>query len=201
MRIPQREVVETAFRIAASYALTIEHEGHRMTKRESYPAGAPCWVETLQPEPRSALAFYGPLLGWTFDDASPMPDGLDDVEDTVRRAEAAGGTRLSRGLDAGPNGRMAVLADASDVPFCLWQPGTRVGAEVVGEAGTWAMSSLPHRRPRAGTGVLRQPVRLAARSCAWRRVPPTAARRGGHRRRNADGWRRGSAALERQLRR
>ena len=48
-----------------------------MTKRNTYRAGAPCWVDTFQPDPRSALAFYGPLLGWTFDEPTPMPDGLE----------------------------------------------------------------------------------------------------------------------------
>ncbi len=38
-----------------------------MTRRDISPTGAPCWVETLQPDPGSALAFYGPLLGWTLD--------------------------------------------------------------------------------------------------------------------------------------
>ena len=34
-----------------------------MDKREDYPAGAPCWVDTLQPDPRAALRFYGSRLG------------------------------------------------------------------------------------------------------------------------------------------
>ncbi len=67
---------------------------------------------------------------------------VDDVEETLRRAEDAGGTRLTGALDAGSDGRLAVLTDVTGVPFCLWQPGTRLGAEVVGEAGAWAMSSL-----------------------------------------------------------
>ena len=32
-----------------------------MSEHEEYPAGVPCWVETLQPDPRVALDFYGPL--------------------------------------------------------------------------------------------------------------------------------------------
>lgn len=47
-----------------------------MSKREDYPAGAPCWVDTLQPDPRAALRFYGALLGWSFDEATSMPNGL-----------------------------------------------------------------------------------------------------------------------------
>jgi len=47
-----------------------------MSEREEYPAGVPCWVETLQPDPRVALDFYGPLLGWEFAEPGPMPGDL-----------------------------------------------------------------------------------------------------------------------------
>jgi len=44
-----------------------------MGERERYPAGVPCWVETLQPDPRAALGFYGPLLGWADSEAPSWP--------------------------------------------------------------------------------------------------------------------------------
>lgn len=47
-----------------------------MSEREDYPAGVPCWVETLQPDPRAALDFYGPLFGWEFAGPGPMPGQL-----------------------------------------------------------------------------------------------------------------------------
>jgi predicted enzyme related to lactoylglutathione lyase len=47
-----------------------------MGEREAYPAGVPCWVETLQPDPRAALDFYGPLFRWEFVGPGPMPDQL-----------------------------------------------------------------------------------------------------------------------------
>jgi len=37
-----------------------------MSERLRYPAGVPCWVETLQPDVDAALDFYGSLFGWTF---------------------------------------------------------------------------------------------------------------------------------------
>jgi predicted enzyme related to lactoylglutathione lyase len=43
-----------------------------MSERERYPAGVPCWVETLEPDPRAALDFYGPLFGWEFAGPGPM---------------------------------------------------------------------------------------------------------------------------------
>ena len=33
-------------------------------------------METLQPDPRAALGFYGALLAWEFSEAGPMPGGL-----------------------------------------------------------------------------------------------------------------------------
>src|SRR4051812_26361546 len=56
-----------------------------MTKRDDYALGAPCWVETLQPDPRAALRFYGPLLDWSFDEAA-MPAGLEGRYFTARVA-------------------------------------------------------------------------------------------------------------------
>ena len=47
-----------------------------MTARDTSSVGAPCWVDTLQPDPRAARDFYGPLFGWSFDDPTPMPSGL-----------------------------------------------------------------------------------------------------------------------------
>jgi len=37
-----------------------------MSTRDRYPAGVPCWVETLQADPRAAAAFYEGLMGWSF---------------------------------------------------------------------------------------------------------------------------------------
>src|SRR5207237_5379182 len=44
-----------------------------MLERTRYPAGVPCWVDTAQRDPRAAVAFYGGLFGWEFEDTMP-PD-------------------------------------------------------------------------------------------------------------------------------
>jgi uncharacterized protein len=41
--------------------------------RDGYPPGVPCWVDTAQPDPDAALAFYSGLFGWEFEDRMP-PD-------------------------------------------------------------------------------------------------------------------------------
>jgi predicted enzyme related to lactoylglutathione lyase len=38
---------------------------------DRYIPGVPCWVDTAQPDPEAALAFYGGLFGWEFEDVMP----------------------------------------------------------------------------------------------------------------------------------
>ena len=39
----------------------------------TYPHGVTCWIDVEQPDLDAAQAFYGGLLGWEFDVATP-PD-------------------------------------------------------------------------------------------------------------------------------
>src|SRR5918994_6458265 len=50
-----------------------------MSERDGFQSGVPCWVDTLQPDPGAAAAFYGELFGWEVDrtpPASSSPAGL-----------------------------------------------------------------------------------------------------------------------------
>ena len=42
-----------------------------MLERDGYLPGVPCWVDTSQPDPEAAVAFYRGLFGWEFEDAMP----------------------------------------------------------------------------------------------------------------------------------
>ena len=42
-----------------------------MLERDGYLPGVPCWVDTTQPDPQAAAAFYGGLFGWDFEDLMP----------------------------------------------------------------------------------------------------------------------------------
>jgi uncharacterized protein len=44
--------------------------------RTSYPPGVPCLIDTEQPDPDAAAAFYGGLFGWEFE--NKLPPQLDD---------------------------------------------------------------------------------------------------------------------------
>ncbi|HMG45268.1 MAG TPA: VOC family protein [Acidimicrobiales bacterium] len=147
-----------------------------MLVRDHYPAGTPSWVETTQPDPVAAAAFYGALFGWTFNDRMP-PDApgqylvahledldvaavgsqsegtpptamwhtyvtVDSADDTAARVSEAGGAVISEPFDVFDVGRMAVVADPAGATFCLWQPGSFHGAEVVNAPGSWNWSNL-----------------------------------------------------------
>jgi predicted enzyme related to lactoylglutathione lyase len=84
-----------------------------MSKREHYPPGVPCWVETLQPDPRAALEFYGPLFGWEFSDPAPLAGDLPG-EYFVARLE---------GRDVAGIGS---LPDGSGTPGAVWNTHVRV---------------------------------------------------------------------------
>jgi predicted enzyme related to lactoylglutathione lyase len=75
---------------------------------------------------------------------------VEDVDDTARRIEEAGGTVLVEPFDAPPAGRIAVVADPDGASFAIWKPGERRGAQLVNEPGAWSMSALnPGDRERA----------------------------------------------------
>jgi predicted enzyme related to lactoylglutathione lyase len=38
---------------------------------DRYIPGVPCWIDTAQPDPEAAVAFYGDLFGWEFEDTMP----------------------------------------------------------------------------------------------------------------------------------
>jgi predicted enzyme related to lactoylglutathione lyase len=40
---------------------------------DRYIPGVPCWIDTTQPDPEAAAAFYGDLFGWELEDVMP-PD-------------------------------------------------------------------------------------------------------------------------------
>jgi uncharacterized protein len=42
-----------------------------MAERDRYIPGVPCWVDTSQPDPEAAVAFYSGLFGWEFEDVMP----------------------------------------------------------------------------------------------------------------------------------
>jgi hypothetical protein len=46
-----------------------------MAERDRYILGVPCWVDTTQPDPERAVAFYSGLFGWECEDLMPPGAG------------------------------------------------------------------------------------------------------------------------------
>jgi predicted enzyme related to lactoylglutathione lyase len=42
-----------------------------MSNQDRYIPGVPCWVDSSQPDPEAAVAFYGELFGWEFENVLP----------------------------------------------------------------------------------------------------------------------------------
>ena len=149
-----------------------------MAEGDRYIAGVPCWVDLTQPDPEAAMAFYGGVFGWTFEEVGPgyhsaRLDGGDvaglgapqpgapsssgwqtyvwteDAAATAAAAQAAGGQVLAAPFDTGPAGRMAVLADPAGAELRLWQPAKHRGATVVNEPGSVNFNTL-HAHDLAG---------------------------------------------------
>lgn len=143
-----------------------------MAKRNTSSVGAPCWVDTWQPDPQGAKEFYGGLFGWTFDEALPMPgfeggywlarlDGrsVGGVGQAPPGSPAGWLTHV-RVRDIGQASALAeqaggrqlgtidarahsqLVADSSGVLFCLRQAGVNDGVELADQPNSWAMSSL-----------------------------------------------------------
>jgi predicted enzyme related to lactoylglutathione lyase len=59
-----------------------------------------------------------------------------DVDATVKRVDAGGGSVLAGPMDIPGNGRMAVCTDATGGVFGLWQAAGQIGTEVVNQPGS-----------------------------------------------------------------
>ncbi|WP_283178298.1 VOC family protein [Gemmobacter sp. 24YEA27] len=114
--------------------------------------GTPCWYELCTMDTGAARGFYGPLLGWTFQDAgmegfdyglatkdgamiaglmtpdSPMPEfwmvyfAVDHCDHVVAKAKALGANVHRAPEDIPGTGRFAILADPQGAAFGLLQP-------------------------------------------------------------------------------
>jgi uncharacterized protein len=49
---------------------------NRMSQQDRYIPGVPCWIDTAQPDPAAAAAFYGDLFGWELEDVMPPESPL-----------------------------------------------------------------------------------------------------------------------------
>lgn len=97
-----------------------------MAERDGYIPGVPCWIDTSQPDPEAAVAFYSGLFGWEFADV--MPPGSESKHYTAR----------IRGLDVAA----VRSAPAGGPPMATWntyvwvQSADQSAAKVLEAGGT-----------------------------------------------------------------
>jgi predicted enzyme related to lactoylglutathione lyase len=61
-----------------------------MSEQDRYIPGVPCWVDTTQPDPKSAAAFYGDLFGWQVEDVMPLESPRRYFIGRIRGGDVAG---------------------------------------------------------------------------------------------------------------
>src|SRR4051812_28427642 len=67
---------------------------------DRYIPGVPCWIDTTQPDPEAAAAFYGELFGWEVENV--MPAGAPTYYIARLRGEDVAG--IGSQWDGGPSG-------------------------------------------------------------------------------------------------
>lgn len=109
------------------------------------------------PDGESGHYFTASIDGRSVAAISSLPDGVphvpawnsyiwvDDVDETVAKAKAAGGTVVIEPLDVFDAGRLAMFADPEGAVIGVWQAGRHRGAEVVNEHGAVNFNDLHTR--------------------------------------------------------
>lgn len=70
---------------------------------------------------------------------------VNSIDETVAKAEPAGGSVMMPSMQVMDSGKMAVIGDPTGAAICLWEAGEHIGAEVVNEHGalTWNECQTP----------------------------------------------------------
>jgi predicted enzyme related to lactoylglutathione lyase len=124
-----------------------------MSERDHYPPGVPCWVETLQADPRVAMDFYAMLFGWEFAGPGDMPGDESDGYYVARlggRDVAGIGSMAARGAPRTPTWTTYVRVDsASDAAARAIEAAGNVLVEPLDAppAGTLAILADPTGAP------------------------------------------------------
>src|SRR5580765_7638819 len=72
-----------------------------MAERDGYLPGVPCWIDTSQPDPNAAAAFYRGLFGWETEDLMPPGSGGKYLVARLRGGDVAAISSRADG-DVGP---------------------------------------------------------------------------------------------------
>jgi predicted enzyme related to lactoylglutathione lyase len=114
--------------------------------------GVPCWIDTAQPDPEAAVAFYGGLFGWAFEDRMPIDaPGRYFVAQLHDRDVAAVGSQ-PEGHAAPPAWSTYVWVESADAAAAKAQD---AGGKILARRSTWSTPGAWPRSPTRGRHVLR----------------------------------------------
>jgi predicted enzyme related to lactoylglutathione lyase len=125
-----------------------------VSDRDGYEPGVPCWVDTLQPDPEAARAFYAAVFGWEFSELEHRTDG--DGRYFVGRL---------RGRDAAGVGSAPPGGELPGWNMHVWVDSAAEAAARVRAAGGEVLADELDFAPAGRMAVLADPA--GATFCAW----------------------------------
>jgi len=117
-----------------------------MPDRDGYIPGVPCWVDSGQPDPEAAAAFYGGLFGWELEDTMPAGSPGKYYMARLRGADVAAVGSLPEGAPPVAAWTTYIqVASVDETAARVLEAGGRVLAEPfdVFDAGRMAMLADP----------------------------------------------------------
>ena len=117
-----------------------------MLERDGYLPGVPCWVDTSQPDPKAAVAFYSGLFGWDFEDAMPPGSAGNYFIARLRGGEVAAiGSQAEGGPSVAAWNTYVWVESADEAASKVLDAGGRVVTDSFGvtEAGRMAVVTDP----------------------------------------------------------
>jgi predicted enzyme related to lactoylglutathione lyase len=150
-----------------------------MGERDRHEQGTFSWTDLSTPDAQASKGFYGGLFPWEYVDNPIPGDGVyvmatldgkaaaamfetsdrhpawasyvtvDDIDAMTARAGELGANVLAEPFDVMDAGRMSTIQDPAGAVFCLWQPRTSIGAEIVNGHGALSLNQLNTSDPAA----------------------------------------------------
>lgn len=114
-----------------------------MPERDGYIPGVPCWIDTSQPDPGSALAFYRGLFGWELEDVMPPEAGVRYFVGRIRGGDVAAVGSIPGGAPPMARWNTYIWVDSADVTAAKARAaGGRVAMEPFDIMGAGRMAVL-----------------------------------------------------------
>jgi uncharacterized protein len=85
-----------------------------MSEQDRYIPGVPCWIDTSQPDPVAAAAFYGDLFGWELEDVMPPGSPAPYYMARLRGGDVAAVSAPADGAAAGATWNTYVWVEDAD---------------------------------------------------------------------------------------